>query len=343
MWKNSKNYLWLFLYSLYSLKNFSIPVWDAEGEGRVTDCFVLSYFYELPCICWLLGKFMANTGLPPPSGLKKNCTRTNVGEEKKKKKPNGWHASYKHAKLQMLSGSPSGARKLADVHSLNVLMTTLKQALKLQKSLIKKGGLRGNHFLFQRGFCFFVFFYLLGIFLRMNWERISSYKQTASSFQANTVNLFSEKRKYLNKIPSFCLPSWDQFSSHQLAEEEHNHQDPAMFVDSRRTQRPPFLPLSLQNFSFHTHIVWQATTLLFPPRTKESLWQIHSHFNTKQLGPTVCLQQFCNSYATSRLFYYLILHWGVLPRIVLQNACCLQSLFPWVVLRDTQNTSNNGP
>lgn len=181
MWKNSKNYLWPFLYSLYSLKNFSIPVWDAEGEGRVTDCFVLSYFYELPCICWLLGKFMANTGLPSPSGLKKNCTRTNVGEGKKKK-TNGWHASYKHADLQMLSGSPGGARKLADVRSPNVLMTTLKQALKLQKSLIKKGGLRGNHFLFQRGFCLFVLFYLLGIFLGMNWERISSYKQTASSF-----------------------------------------------------------------------------------------------------------------------------------------------------------------
>lgn len=41
--------------------------------------------------------------------------------------------------------------------SLNVLMTTLKQDLKLQKWLRKERGLSGNHFLFQflLGFCLF--------------------------------------------------------------------------------------------------------------------------------------------------------------------------------------------
>lgn len=42
--------------------------------------------------------------------------------------------------------------------SLNVLMTTLKQDLRLQKWLSKERGLSGNHFLFQFLLVFFFFF-----------------------------------------------------------------------------------------------------------------------------------------------------------------------------------------
>lgn len=80
----------------------------------------------------------------------------NVKEEKKF---NRWHGSYKCTKLQLLAASPSGAQKLADVQSLNVLTTTLKQGLILQKSLRKRKAW------VETIFSFSIFFNHLGILL----------------------------------------------------------------------------------------------------------------------------------------------------------------------------------
>lgn len=138
MWKNSKNYLRPFLSSLYSLKNFSIPVWDLgvgeEGNGLLCfKLFLLTAQYLLtaweiyckhwpPCLhlawkkmklhqneCW--GGIKLTDDMAPANTPNYRCCLDLPVELES---------------LQMFT------------ESLNVLMTTLNRDLRLQKSLIQR-------------------------------------------------------------------------------------------------------------------------------------------------------------------------------------------------------------